>query len=112
MFVNLDWTEFDATLAHTLLTELGAAGEDVGLNRLLKTNTSMRCALLHFRKLMNAFARRIGLHPFMSPLIEVTVKLWEPVGRACEIRVSTNPYILTAKDAHLQAAQWRADASA
>lgn len=81
-----------ATLAHTLLTELGAAGEDVGLDRMLKTNTSKRRTLSQFRqgcrwyelipsmpkprlrKLMNAFARRIERHPVLSLLINDLTK--------------------------------------
>lgn len=81
-----------ATLVHTLLTELGAAGEDAGLDRLLKSNTSKRRTLSQFRqgcrwyelipsmpaprlrKLMNAFAKRIRRHPVFSLLISVPAK--------------------------------------
>ncbi len=81
-----------ATLAHALLTELGAAGEDAGLDRLLKSNTSRRRPLSQFRqgcrwyelipsmpsprlrKLMNAFAKRIQQHPVFSLLIVVPEK--------------------------------------
>ncbi len=39
-----------ATLAHTLLSTLGASGEDVGLDKLLKSNTAKRIALSTFRQ--------------------------------------------------------------
>ena len=39
-----------ATLAHALLTELGAADESGGLDRHLKTNTSKKRTLSLFRQ--------------------------------------------------------------
>jgi hypothetical protein len=78
-----------ATLAHALLMELGAAGEDVGLDRLLKTNTSTKRTLSLFRqglrwyqllpnmptqrlrKLMKAFDERVRRHPVFSLLVGV-----------------------------------------
>lgn len=39
-----------ATLAHALLMELGAAGEDAGLDRVLKTNTSKKRTLSLLRQ--------------------------------------------------------------
>ena len=81
-----------ATLAHALLMELGAAGEDAGLDRLLKTNTSKKRTLSLFRqglrwydlipnmpkprlrKLMKAFDERVGRHPVFSVLVGVGKK--------------------------------------
>ena len=78
-----------ATLAHALLMELGAAGEDVGLDRLLKTNTSTRRTLSLFRQglrwyelipnmptqrlrtLMKAFDERVRRHPVFSLLVSI-----------------------------------------
>ena len=78
-----------ATLAHALLMELGAAGEDAGLDRVLKTNTSKKRTLSLFRqglrwyqlipnmptvrlrKLMNAFDARVHNHPVFSMLVGV-----------------------------------------
>jgi hypothetical protein len=78
-----------ATLAHALLMELGAAGEDAGLDRLLKTNTSKKRTLSLFRqglrwyqllpnmptarlrKLMKAFDARVRRHPVFSVLVGV-----------------------------------------
>lgn len=78
-----------ATLAHGLLEELGAAGEDAGIDRHLKTNTSKRRQLSLFRqglrwyqlipnmptprlrKLINAFDQRVQNHPVFSALVGV-----------------------------------------
>ena len=78
-----------ATLAHALLMELGAAGEDVGLDRLLKTNTSTKRTLSLFRQglrwyelipnmptqrlrtLMKAFDERVRRHPVFSLLVSI-----------------------------------------
>lgn len=81
-----------ATLAHALLMELGAAGEDAGLDRLLKTNTSKKRTLSLFkqglrwyqlipnmpdarlRKLMKAFDARIRGHAVFKLLAGVVGK--------------------------------------
>jgi hypothetical protein len=78
-----------ATLAHGLLEELGAAGEDAGVDRHLKTNTAKRRQLSLFRqglrwyqlipnmptprlrKLMKAFDQRVRNHPVFSALVWV-----------------------------------------
>ncbi len=72
--------------------ELGAAGEDAGLDRLWKTNTSKKRTLSLFRpglrwydlipnmpkprlrKLMKAFDERVGRHPVFSVLVGVGEK--------------------------------------
>ena len=78
-----------ATLAHALLMELGAAGEDAGLDRLLKTNTSKKRTMSLFkqglrwyqlipnmptarlRKLMKAFDTCIRGHAVFRLLVGV-----------------------------------------
>ena len=81
-----------ATLAHALLMELGAAGEDAGLDRHLKTNTSKKRTLSLFRqglrwyqllpnmptarlrKLMKAFDERVRNHSVFRLLVGVVAK--------------------------------------
>ena len=78
-----------ATLAHALLMELGAAGEDAGLDRLLKTNTSKKRTMSLFkqglrwyrlipnmpttrlRTLMKAFDARVRGHAVFRLLVGV-----------------------------------------
>lgn len=75
-----------ATLAHALLMELGAAGEDAGLDKRLKANTSSKRSLSLFRQglrwfellptlpkpvlrtLLKAFTARLQAHEVLSVL--------------------------------------------